>query len=340
MKIGDTLLASLAVLMACAGFSSCKRQIHNPLSVGSVGAPWEVLVVMDKSAWEAPEGRALFEVLDMDIPGLPASEPMFKISRCDKADFTGILKPVRNIIQVEISDIYSMTKFHFYEDLWASNQAVLTITSPDKAQFAAYVTEHADELYSFFEEYEMKRNIQYIRKSYNRDLSELILKQFGVKIMVPKVMTRYKQADGFFWASNDMGQKRQDLVVYTFPYTDVRTFTPEYLNHKRDSVMKANIPGGPAGSYMARQEDVPTDYRAVSINGKYAAVIRGLWEVRGDMMGGPYVSVSRLDEINQRIVTAEVFLYAPEEYKRNLIRYNESVIYNMQLPGEFSTETN
>ena len=315
---------------------SCRNKtVKNPISVGSVGTPWEVLVVMDKADWEAPHGRALFEVLDRDVPCLPQSEPMFQISRCNVSDFTGILKPVRNIIQVEISNIYSAPKAYCYQDLWASNQSVLKLVAPDKEQFETYVREHPEVIYNYFEQSELKRNLDVIRRTYNREFSQIVEQKFGIRILVPKLMKQYKLADDFFWASNAQAKKRQDMVIYTYPYTDPNTFTEEYLLHKRDSVMKENIPGGPAGSYMARQEDVPGEFRALNLNGKYAAEIRGLWKVKGDMMGGPFVSVTRLDEVNQRVVTVEVFVYAPEDDKRNILRYNESIIYSMKLPGEF-----
>lgn len=327
----------LALLM-CFGLLSCKKGINNPLQVGSVGTAWEILVVMDKAQWQAPEGQVLREVLDADLPGLPRSEPYFKISRCDVKEFTGILKPVRNIIQVEISNIYSAPKFHYYKDLWASNQAVLKIVAPDAQQFMSYLIENDQQIYDYFEDVEMKRSLHYIQKSYQRSLSEAVKDSYDIEILVPELMKAHHFGENFFWASNRTNKKRQDLVIYSYPYTDVNTFTLEYLNHKRDSVMAANIPGGPDGSYMGRQETAGEYYRPMNVNGKYAALVRGLWEVKGDVMGGPYVSLTRIDEINNRVVTAEVFVYAPEDDKRNVLRHNEAILYSMKLPGESEEE--
>lgn len=328
------MLATLTLLLP-----GCKKEIRNPLSVGSVGAPWEVLVVMDKSAWEAPEGRALHDVLDRDVPGLPQSEPMFKISRCDRADFKGILKPVRNIIEVEISNKYSQPKLHYYKDQWATNQTVVKLVAPDKEQFIDFVNASDEAIYDIFYRAEIDRSLTYIRKSRNKEFARIVYNTFGMEILVPETMRSYKVDDHFFWASNGIqAQKRQDMVVYSYPYTDANTFTLEYLCNKRDSVMKANIPGGPEGSYMARQEQYETTFRALNVNGKYAAEIRGLWEVRGDVMGGPYVSLTRLDEVNQQVVTVEIFVYAPNEEKRNLVRFNEAILYSVKLPGEFENQ--
>ena len=330
----------MALVCVILSAVSCRRgNLNNPLTAGAVGAPWEVLVVMDKGQWDNTDaGRALFDVLDDDVPCLPQSEPRFKISRCDQAEFQGILKPVRNIIQTEISNIYSAPKFHFYKDLWATNQYVLKIVAPDNASFAAFVTDNKEILYDYFERGEWERALQIHRKTHNRDLSSLVTKRFGYQIWVPKFMKRYKLGEDFMWLSNDQPRKRQDMVIYSYPYTDPQTFTLAYLNAKRDSFMKANIPGGPEGSYMARQEKEPMTMREISVNGKYAVEIRGLWEMRGDMMGGPYVSLTRLDEQAQRVVTVEVFLFAPEEKKRNMLKHNEAALYSLRLPGELSAE--
>jgi len=61
---------------------------------------------------------------------------------------------------------------------------------------------------------------------------------------------------------------------------------------------------------------------------------RGLWRVKGDMMGGPYVSHARVDTMNHRVVVAEIFVYSPDKMKRNLVRQMEASLYSLRLPGE------
>ena len=70
--------------------------------------------------------------------------------------------------------------------------------------------------------------------------------------------------------------------------------------------------------------------------------MRGLWRMQGDMMGGPFVSHTRLDKKNHRVVVAEGFVYAPETDKRNFMRRIEAALFTLRLPGEFEepvTET-
>ena len=65
---------------------------------------------------------------------------------------------------------------------------------------------------------------------------------------------------------------------------------------------------------------------------------RGLWKMEHDAMGGPFVSHSRVDTLNNRVVVAEGFVYAPEKMKRGLIRRLEAALYTLCLPGEQARE--
>ena len=97
--------------------------------------------------------------------------------------------------------------------------------------------------------------------------------------------------------------------------------------------MKANIPGAKEGMYMST-DSITVDVRPIDVHGDYTMEARGLWRMKGDFMGGPFVSHTRLDKTNQRIVTAEVFVYSPNKLKRNLVRMLEASLYTLKLPTE------
>jgi hypothetical protein len=149
---------------------------------------------------------------------------------------------------------------------------------------------------------------------------------------MPEEFTSYKDTTNFFWATNDARTGQTYIAVYTFPYTDKSTFTGDYLISKRDSMMRLYVPGSFPGSYMRTTEYVT--YTPISLQGKYCGVLRGLWDTYGDQMGGPFVSYARLDEVNNRVIVTEGFVYSPETDKRNYIRRIEAALHTLQLPGE------
>lgn len=68
--------------------------------------------------------------------------------------------------------------------------------------------------------------------------------------------------------------------MYTFPFKDKDTFTKAYFIHKRDSVMKINIPGEREGMYMETADSSLVDVRNIAVKGDYAFEVRGLWEMK------------------------------------------------------------
>lgn len=317
------------------GKKKSKKSLMMP---NASGLPYEMLVVMDDAQWERPLGRAVFNVLDSDVPGLPQSERSFRITRVAPSGMSSnMFRIMRNILKVDIQNIYTQPKLKFARDVYAYPQMVMTLQAPDEASLAKYVEDNAQSIIDFFTRAEMNREINNLREEHNPDVSRLAKEILGVDVWVPWEVSKYKKGKDFLWASTNSEKKDMNIVLYSYPYTDANTFTLDYFLNKRDSVMKANIPGGPEGSYMATQRDY-VYVKDATVHGKYAQVARGLWRVKGDRMGGPFVSHSRVDEENGRVIVAEVFIYAPESLKRDLVRRMEAALYTVQLPKQ--TEVN
>lgn len=298
------------------------------------GLPYEMLVVMPDDQWERPLGRAVFNVLDTDVPGLPQSERSFRITRVDPSGFnSNMFRIMRNVIKVDIQNIYTQPKLKFARNVYSYPQMIMTLQAPDEESLAKYVEDNAQSIIDFFTRSEMNREIENLREQHNPDVSRLAKEILDVDVWVPWEVNKYKKGKDFLWASTNTGKKDMSIVLYSYPYTDKNTFTLEYFLNKRDSVMKVNIPGGPEGSYMTTQRDY-VYVKDATVHGKYAQVARGLWRVQGDRMGGPFVSHSRVDEVNGRVIVAEAFVYAPESLKRDLIRRMEAALYTVQLPVE------
>ena len=309
--------------------STSKKKLMMP---NASGLPYEMLVVMGDEQWERPLGRAVYGVLDTDVPGLPQSERSFRITRVAPSGFnSNMFRIMRNVIKVDIQNIYTQPKLKFARNVYAYPQMVMTLQAPDEASLAEYVKDNAQSILDFFTKAEMNREIDNLREEHNPEVSRLAQEILGVDVWVPWEVNKFKKGKDFLWASTNTGKKDMSIVLYSYPYTDTNTFTLEYFLNKRDSVMKVNLPGGPKGSYMTTQRDY-VYVKDATVQGKYAQVARGLWRVQGDRMGGPFVSHSRVDEVNGRVIVAEAFVYAPESLKRDLMRRMEAALYTLQLP--------
>ncbi|MBQ8672816.1 MAG: DUF4837 family protein [Bacteroides sp.] len=313
--------------------SSC-----DALTPTSSGRAYEILVVIDQDMWERPAGRALYNVLDTDVPGLPQSERSFRMMYTDPANYDSTLKLIRNIIIADVNgERYTQPKFTAAKNVYANPQALLTIQAPDEESFAEYVTKNKQVILDYFTHAEMNRQIILLENKHSNMISNAVDSLFGCSVWLPGELTSSKTGEDFFWAGTNTATADRNFVIYSFPYTDKDTFTKEYFVHKRDSVMKANIPGAREGMYMMT-DSLMTDVRPIAVQGEYALEARGLWRIKGDFMGGPYVSHMRLDKTNQRIVVAEIFVYSPDKLKRNLVRQMEASLYTLKMPDERQME--
>ena len=71
--------------------------------------------------------------------------------------------------------------------------------------------------------------------------------------------------------------------------------------------------------------------KTLHVGGRTIVEMRGLWQMHGDIMGGPFVSHTMIDSLRGVTVTAEAFVYAPGEEKRNIIKRMEAALYTLSL---------
>lgn len=333
-------LSYLGMFLVLMLFAACngKKGGGSIFTPTSSGRAYELLVVINQGIWERPAGRALYDVLDTDVPGLPQSERSFRIMYTDPEHFDATLKLIRNIIIVEINkERYTQPKFRYAKDVYAAPQTILTIQAPDEASFADFVETNRQLIIDFFTHAEINRQIVALRDKHSDYIATKVKSMFDCDVWVPGELTSTKQGENFFWAGTNTATADQNFVIYSYPYTDKDTFTKEYFVHKRDSVMKANIPGAREGMYMST-DSLMTDVKNIAVQGEYAQEARGLWRIKGDFMGGPYVSHARVDRANQRVIVAEIFVYSPDKLKRNLVRQMEASLYTLRLPNSKQTD--
>lgn len=322
---------ALILLAAALSLTACKKENFFPTASGR---PYEVLVVMDSTDWKAPHGRALFDVLDTDVPMLPQSERSFRISQTEVKDFDRVLNIFRNIIIVNIDPHqFTRTKMKFTRDKWAMEQIVLTINSPSEEEFRNFCVEHRQDIVDFLTRTEMNRLVKELKLKHSKVTFDLAKQIFDCEIFAPKELQSYKKGKDFVWTSNNTASGLENIVIYSYPYEGPQTFNKEYLCHKRDSVMQVNLPGEKPGMYM-QTDTLCTVVRPIVVHNNYAMEMRGLWIMRNDCMGGPYVSHHRVDTENNRVIVVEGFVYAPEKMKRGLIRRLEGSLYTLKLPEE------
>jgi hypothetical protein len=317
------------LLSAVISLASCSDK--GKFTPTSSGRPYEVLVVSDQDIRSSEAGTALAKVLETDVAGLPQVEPSFKMMYATRNHFDATLKLVHNIIMVKIDPRYATPSMTYAKDPYASPQIVLTIQAPDESTFAAYVTRKEEAISNFFNRFEMHRAISILEERHCEDVAQKIQSMFGCTVFVPSEVHSIKTGSNFLWASSNTAVADQNFVIYSYPYSGKDSISIENFVAKRDSVMRLNIPGSTKGSYMTTETKGLLSRNTID---NPVLIVRGMWKMKGDQMGGPFVSHVYIDKSRHLAFTLEIFVYSPDKLKANLVRSLEASLYTMKLPGE------
>ena len=285
------------------------------------------------------------------MPGLPQVEPYFVLTQVPMGQFDDYLKPTRNILIIDVNrDKYTQLKVQKSRNVWSKPQAVIRIQAPDDETVVAYWLEHGEQVREWFVREELSRQIRFYHANTNKD-ARAILNRQGYDLLIPEDYVLIQNSKLKFqnsedsvevvWCCNNKGPMRRDVIVYSYPYTAQAQFDNASICAMRDAVLGQLVSAQVKGSYMGTEyKYFPPESRQVAalndtVGGFYGIETRGLWKIKdGEAMGGPFVSLTRLDQVNGRVVTAETFLFASGQKKRNALRQAEAILYTLEMPNE------
>lgn len=299
-------LAFLLVLVACTGDNKGGLP-------ASTGKPYEVLVVAESATAE----KSVATVLATPVEALPQREPQFDESFCYRKDFDAMRQLARNIVIIdEDKKLYTRTAIRYERDVYATPQMVVHIQTPhlqalEQAMLQGRV---GKELLSLLNRHELTIQKNRLKREHNPKAEKRIHQMFGIKMQIPANMLASKEGKDFLWLSNNANTGMQNICIFR--------------SEKMDSVLKANIKGETDEMYMRRSEGT------TERGNEAAAIQRGLWEMVGDAMGGPYVArtlpLPHPHGDRLQAITVFAFVYAPESTKRNKMRQLEAVLYTIK----------
>ena len=331
-KITSIVLSLLLIVIAfsCDKGTGGKRTLLTNVT----GAAGEVVVVLSGSVINESIGKTFKSILEEEYPMLPQSEPLFKVALVPTSSFTDIFKTHRNLIIVKVSDEFEKTQIIPQRDVWAAPQTVLNIVGPTYPAIERMLLEDKDRLIQLLEQAERDRTVQNAIKFEAEGLRAKVEKRFNASLYFPKGYRMNIDTTNFMWFSYETPSTSQGVFIYEFPYTDDNTFTAEYLIAKRNEFLKNYVAGPTAGSYMITETIIPPTFQPLMFKGRYFGQLRGLWDVYSHPMGGPFISLSTVDEVRNRVITVEGYVYAPRLDKRNYLRQVEALLLTFNLMDE------
>ena len=321
-------LSLLFIFLLAACSSEKKPAATNRVTTDS--APYELLLIADKDWLKTADGTVVMEVLNSNILGLPQQESNFKIMSINPAAFSKTFQGFANIIKLDINAKYTKADVQVAHDLYAHPQIIAYLTAPNGRAMAEMVIKRQHQIIDLFNNSELKRERANLHRIYSDKVKREVKQMFGCEIYVPKDINAVKSGHHFLWASSNQISNRLNICVYSYPWAGEDICSQQHFIAMRDSFMRENIKGEEANQYMKTNEEFVFT-RTIQFEGRTVLEARGLWSMENDMMGGPFVSYTQVDSLNNRVIVAEGFVYAPEKKKRLLIRQLEAAIQTLSI---------
>ena len=284
----------------------------------------------------------------------------FKSIQVRKGKLTSLYQTVRNRVVVDVDKRNRDFEVKISKDVNAAPQVIIRI----KAQTVEQLKSRLDgmRLRQILDESELKHLVSVIRQ--NVEKQKEVKRLFGLDMRIPLDMDASKKAKDFVWYSNNTNSGMKNLLIFKINSSEETPSARENHSSRENlsaggnhSSRKALSASGNLSSKETSSgtEEYPSNGISLSLADKvqidsvlqknmlgetdemYMVIPRlgerGLWEMEGDAMGGPYVMKiirrqknGKISGRKNEIIVVIGFVYAPEMKKRNLIKQLEAVL--------------
>ncbi len=315
---------------------------NKPRKPSASGKAGEMVVVMNEGRWEGQAGEIVKDAFTSYVPMLPQAEPNFNLFQVNHSAFTKLFETHRNILMVEFDPSMEKGKIEARRDPWAYPQMVISLKVPDEETLKRILDNNIEAFTGYYLKSERERLINAYKGMINHQARNVVRENLGLDVSVPEGYFVAKQEDNFVWLrqTGSRDELELGLLITVLPYTHPDTdFDFQVIRQRRDSITQAHIPGTFPGTFMVTYPELEHLYKEINFNDVYAVEARGLWRIKDDFMGGPFVNITFVDEENSRLIVLDGFVYAPKFDKRDYMRQVEALMHSVKV-YEKEEETN
>ena len=306
--------------------TSCKKAFTVKVDNASVGIASEVLVIMDKDAWPQEIQDSVRRLLSVPQPCLNQDEPMFDVLLLDEQFFQADKQRHYNIVRFELSNDDSAT-CEISKGIYANPQIYVEVKGKDAYDCLQCFVDKQNEVRNALYENDIKKIEAAYETILNVELQRRIKDKFGILLTVPKEYSVAREGEDFLWIAYRTAVNDRFVMIYR---SDSTIITEESMINDRNNFCRKFIEGEKESVHpvVTRLADLP-DSRPMQLGSKIGMEMRGLWETENDFMGGPFYHFSYVDAQN-KCISVDGFVYAPNEPKRNYLRQVEAIVKSVK----------
>lgn len=325
MRVLKSIFALLAVLIVFSCKDSKSKERFLPPSTGSVNS---LMVVMENELWRGAVGDKVRELFARPALSLMPEQPILSLIQVPPQVFSGATAHSRSVLFVQQD---SLNIAHIKSNVYAQPQKVAVVkgtTYNELVEGLEKVAENAISAYKGNEIIEAQRRFQ---RSLNKETA--LQENFGITMTIPSAYRIGKQENNFVWLDRQIPKGNMNIIVYTMPegrFANDSTFVRDVVA-MRDSIGKKYIPGPYTDTYMITEKAFSPYLFPIEVNGLKGAEARGIWEVYGHPMAGPFLTYILNDKVNKRKLVVEGFTFAPNTQKRDYMFELEAILRTVQI---------
>ena len=328
IKISIIAVFFSVILFSC-GNDSPNSTSAKSLLFTSGGRTSEVLVIISDNLWKSAIGDSIKNSLAVVPEWLARAEPEYDLNQIPYNAFGSVYQKQRNILFVKLGDI-PKPKISIRKDVYANLQTVVTIKAKDEKSLVFAFEKYKELIKTTYHNNEITR----IRNAYKgmqvKKLNTKLDQKFGFHLIFPKGFYLAMDKADFAWLRRPTADIEEGVFIYTKPYSDTSEFSLQSIINYRNEMTKKYIPGPVDNSYMKASDFFPPIIKKTEFLGHYASQVRGLWDVEGYAMGGPFISYTFVDSVAQRLITIDGYIKAPKKEKRDLLLHIEAIMESFE----------
>ena len=323
------LILAITAVMVLTSCSEAKRK--KALLPNISGKAGEVIIVIDKAAWEGVVGSTLRDTLAADCPFLPQREPLYTLVNVAPSGFNNMFQIHRNIILVNINSSVVEPGVVFRQDVWAAPQCVININAADNETAVALIKDNSEKMKAFLEQSERDRVISNAKKYEELVIAPTVSEIIGGSPHFPSGYRIKMKTNDFVWVTYEPQYTQQSILLFKYPVVKgEEMLSRENLIADINKMLEKNVPGMFENTYMTIASVATPSLKYMKYKGHEFAELRGLWDVHNDFMGGPFVAHAFYSQDGKDVIVLFSFVYAPKYDKRHYLRQVESLLYSFE----------
>jgi hypothetical protein len=310
MKILRIALAGLIFAL-----TSCENTgTQNGYLLKSLGNINTLQVIIENDLWNGDVGEEIRGYFAAPVDGLPQDEPLFSMNQQPPSTYTDFARKYRTFLHVTIGDT---TGVAIKENPYAKPQTGAFIVGKDAADIKRLLEKNYQQIIAAFKASEIKEKQRRIKISLKK--TDSLKKFFGINMRVPSAYRSALEEEDFIWYRKALKSGETNIIVYEVPMGLIRSDSTSVADiiTIRDSIGGDYMPVEEGGRFITEEAYAPYIFKTM-IDDKFAYETKGIWEVKTQFMGGPFINYAVRDSVNNRYIILEGFVYAPATSKRNL----------------------